>query len=119
MFPPDGATPSVVFGIENFLAMAYGAIGGALVTVVALRTRLAMMGRDISDNKKAIEKLEKEIERRLETMDRRSIFALQIMADVARKVGADGRFSDQVIRMLSDEAARENKRERDSGMGGL
>jgi hypothetical protein len=117
MLPPD-ATPSVVFGVENFLAMAYGAIGGALVTVVALRTRLAMMGRDISDNKRQIDRLEREIEQRLKMMDRRSVFALQIMADVARKVGADGRFSDQVIRMLSDEAARENK-ERDTMGGGL
>lgn len=107
-----------VFALENLLAMGYGALGGALVTIVALRTRLAMMNRDISDNKRATEKLERDIDRRLETMDRRSIFLVQLMADIARKVGADGRFSDQMIRMLSEESARETQRERERDTAG-
>jgi hypothetical protein len=93
--------------LQSLIAMAYGAVGGALTTLVALRTRLAMMQRDIDDNRKATEGLAERIDARLSKMDRRQIVSLQVIADVARKVGADGRFSDQLVRFLASDADEE------------
>lgn len=94
--------------LANAMAMAYGAIGGALTAIVALRTRLAMMQRDIDDNRKSLRMLTGRIDDRLGKMDRRQIISLQIMADVARKVGADGRFSDQLVKFLASDAEEDN-----------
>jgi hypothetical protein len=92
-----------------FLGLAqviFGAIGGALVTLVAFRTKIAIMDRRINDRRTEIEKLEEKITDRLDTIDRRQALVLEIVADVARKVGADARFSDAVVRFVAEEAGR-------------
>lgn len=115
-FVMEGQPGSFLFvSLENLVGLAYGVIGGALVAVVALRTRLALMQRDTKELRRSVAALEYDIDQRLKLLDRRSVHALKIMADVARKVGVDSRFSDQVLRMIADErgAAAERERERE------
>lgn len=108
---PDPAGDSLIF---RFVQWAGAAMGGALVTLVAFRTRLALMDRriddrkaeidrEIADRKAEIEALERRNSEHLERMDRRSIEQLRMTADIARKVGVDNRFTDAVLRMLADE----------------
>lgn len=93
---------------------ALSAVGGAFLVFVAFRTRLALMDRRIQSRKTEIEELEKSVMQRLDTIDRRQALVLEIVADIARKVGVDSRFSDAVVRFLSEEArGRTRERERD------
>jgi hypothetical protein len=89
------------------------AIGGALVMLVAFRTKLALMDRRIEARKTALEQFERKIEERLGGIDRRQTLILQIVADIARKIGVDSRFSDAVVQFLSDEADRARPRDRE------
>ena len=95
--------------LTSFGQWALSAIGGALVVLVAFRTRLALMDR------KHIE-LEQKVMDRLEQIDRRQSMLLEIVADVARKVGADARFSDAVVRFLAEES-RPRRRSTDDASG--
>lgn len=83
---------------------ALSAIGGALVVLVAFRTKLALMDRRIESRRKEIIELEQSLTQRLDAFDRRQTLILQIVADIARKVGVDSRFSDAVVQFLSEEA---------------
>lgn len=109
---PDPAGGDSLF--LRLLQWGAAAMGGALVTIVAFRTRLALMDRRIDDRKAEIEReiadrkaeneaLERRIVEHNEKMDRRSIEQLRMTADIARKVGVDNRFTDAVLRMLADE----------------
>ncbi len=68
------------------------AVGGALVALVAFRTRLALMDKR-HDTQTA----------RLERIERRQMVTLEILADVAKKLGLDSRFSDGVVKFLNEE----------------
>jgi hypothetical protein len=97
------------------------ATAGALVSLVAFRTRLALMQGELNDRKNEIAEvrassaalvktLEKKLDDRAELLDkrfgqidRREIEMMRLLADIARAVGADRRFTDSVLRMLADE----------------
>ena len=104
--------------IQQFVWSAASAVGGALVVLVAFRTRLALIDRDIATNKHTAEvqvravredsqrtmtNLENRLIDRLDAIDRRQSFLLQMVADIAHKSGADQRFSDAVVRFLAEE----------------
>jgi hypothetical protein len=128
--------------LELFKYAASGLLGAA-ITLVAFRTKLVLMQRQIKAQNKEIEehkaaqelrvnKMREELmteiarvsqrlqdslaqisvdtERRHEenritqaTLDRRSMFTLRLMADVARKLGADSRIDDAVIKFFTEE----------------
>ncbi len=96
-----------VITTNNLLSTLYGAFGGAVITLVALRTRLAMMQRDIDDTKAEAKKFREGLDTRLSLMSRQQVLCLQIMSDVAHKVGADNRFSDQIVKFLAATGAEE------------
>lgn len=47
------------------------------------------------------DKLEEQMEKRLDTIDRRQIASLQMTAHIARKVGVTERFDDAIVRFLT------------------
>lgn len=117
----QGTSEAEVFKWWQWLVSA---AGGALVTLVAFRTNIALMNRRIDDRKKEIADMEAKFSRRMEeveeainirlgAIERKQSLQLQIIADIARKVGADSRFSDVIVQYLSEEA-----RDRHEGGGG-
>lgn len=92
------------------LGVLLGAIGGSVGTFVTQRTRLAMMQRDIDDVGKDRQRDRDHFDERVDMMDRRQMVMLRLVADVARKVGVDGRqFDDALVRMLTDDVAGEGR----------
>lgn len=83
--------------LNQILGLVVSAGAGSAVTLVAFRTRLA-----IADQKVAA--IEEDFGARLDLISRRQMLTLQIVADIARKEGVDGRFSDAIVRFLADEA---------------
>lgn len=83
--------------INSVLGIIVSAGAGSAVTLVAFRTRLAL-----GDQKVAA--MEEDFRNRLDQISRRQMLTLQIVADIARKEGVDGRFSDAIVRFLSEEA---------------
>jgi hypothetical protein len=100
MDPQEAAYNSTAL---SFAQWFLSAIGGALVVLVAFRTKIALMDKRIQERKDEIMRLERDLTQRLDAIDRRQGLILEIVADVARKVGADARFSDAVVRFLSEE----------------
>lgn len=89
------------------------AAGGALLTLVAFRTNMALMNRRIDDRKKEIEAaekraveriehLEEHLEARLKAIDRKQTVMLQMLVDIARKAGVDNRITDALVTLLSN-----------------
>lgn len=113
--PPPTVAPAAT--ISAFVQTIVSAIGGALVTVVAFRTKIALMDRRIESRKSEIFALEEKLTTRLEAINRRQALMLDIVADIARKVGADARFSDAVVRFLAEEASQRPFRDRDDDLG--
>lgn len=122
----DTMQPSVESSpFTRFLEWGLSAIGGAALTLVAFRTKIALIDREIKQwntSKKAwqaarqreiddikaahvedLAKLERQLADRLKLIERRGWASLRITADIANKVGVDGRFSDQLMRMLAQE----------------
>lgn len=107
---------------------ALSALGGALVMLVGLRTKLAMMGRDTKEAKAAAqaaretaEQLAKALEQRIDErvavfegrlglIDRRTLEMMRLLADIARAVNVDQRYTDTVLRMLADEPPNGDRR---------
>ena len=88
----------------NVVSIALGAVGGAAGTMIALRTRLALMQRDISENKRERVAMAEHLAARIDTLDKRQLALLRLTADIARKVNVDGRiFDDALVRMMLDE----------------
>lgn len=83
--------------VNQILGLIVSAGAGSAVTLVAFRTRLA-----IADQKVAT--METHFDERLDLISRRQMLTLQIVADIARKEGVDGRFSDAIVRFLAEEA---------------
>lgn len=76
------------------LGLFGGLLGGAFGTLIAFRTTLYAMKRDIADQKVALTKVQD-----------RQFAVLRLTADIARKVGVDGRvFDDALVRMLTSDA---------------
>lgn len=101
-------TPASVF--ESMAQWALSAIAGALVVLVTFRTRLALMDQRTS-------KIETEVIRRLDAIDRRQGMMLEIVAHIARKVQVDARFTDLLVRFIAEEGTA-NPREDDSSASG-
>lgn len=83
--------------VQQVLGLLVSAAAGAAVTLVAFRTRLAL-----GDQKVAA--MESHFDERLDLISRRQMLTLQIVADIARKEGVDGRFSDAIVRFLAEES---------------
>lgn len=83
--------------VSQILGLIVSAGAGAAVTLVAFRTRLALGDQKVAS-------MEEEFRNRLDQISRRQMLTLQIVADIARKEGVDGRFSDAIVRFLSEEA---------------
>lgn len=90
------------------------AIGGVLLTLVSIRTKLALMDRRIEsrkveiaqeakDRRDELASLERRFMERLARIEKMQRLILQVMADVAKKVGVDARFSDVVIQYLAED----------------
>ncbi len=100
--------------IVRLAQTAGAAIFGALVSLVAFRTRLALMDREIADLKLEIAEQRADTERRhnanleawrthVENINRRQAMLLEIVAGIARKIGVDHRFNDVLVRFMNDE----------------
>lgn len=89
---------------DELLKYFTSAVGGALVTFVAFRTKLALMDRRIESRKTEIANLDATLTRKLSSIERKQTLLLEIMANVANKVGVDKRFSDIIIQFLADDA---------------
>ncbi len=83
--------------VNQLLGIVVSGGAGAAVTLVAFRTRLALADKRVGD-------METHFDERLDMISRRQMLTLQILADLARKEGIDGRFSDAIVRFLSEEA---------------
>ena len=82
--------------LSQWSQLITGTMAGVVATLVATRTRFAMMQRDI-------DKTQTQLERHMATANKRSLVMLRLLTDVARKVGVDNRkFDDALVRMLSD-----------------
>lgn len=90
------------------------AAGGALITLVAFRTNIALMNKRIDDRKKEIEEaerraiqriehLEEHLDLRLKNIDRKQTVMLQMLVDIARKSGVDNRITDALVTLLSED----------------
>lgn len=108
--PPPASDSLVMRLIES----AGAAIFGVLVSLVTFRTRLALLDKEIADLKTALETQRVDTERRhaenrelweghMTAVNRRQAMMLEIVAGIARKVGADHRFSDSLVRFLTEE----------------
>lgn len=73
-------------------AAAIGTVTGVLASLVTFRTRLYRMDRD-----------RKDLADKVSGLARRQRVTLEIMVDVARKVGADNRVSDLLAKFLVKE----------------
>ncbi len=104
--------------IVRLLETAGAAIFGGLVSLVAFRTKLALMDKEIADLKTEIKEQRADTERRhTENLDvwrrymvdinRRQAMLLEIVAGIARKVGVDHRFSDVLVKFLNEEPSVE------------
>lgn len=91
----------------RLLQWVVSAAAGALLTLVAFRTRFVLIERDMKTRKEELEELKAKIETQLGAIERRQMMTLQIVSDIARKVGVDARFSDTLVKFLSDEARGE------------
>lgn len=89
--------------MAKIIELCVSATAGALVTLVAFRTRLALMDKRMDGSETKADERHEAITRRLDTIDRRQIVTLQIMADVASKLQIDGRFTDMLVKFLAEE----------------
>jgi hypothetical protein len=95
------ATPPIDDGssLARFFEWVGSAVGGAFVALVAFRTRLALNDKRMDGHDARV----LELQRRFDLIDRRQIVTLEILADIANKLGIDGRFSDLVMKFLADD----------------
>lgn len=105
---PTGSLPGWVQWIIT-------AAGGALITLVAFRTRFVVLEGRVGDAEKRMEErrvahdadmkaVQDQIDKRLGTIERRQMMTLQVIADIAKKVGVDGRMGDTLMHFLAEEA---------------
>jgi hypothetical protein len=94
--------------LQNFIAVVAGALGGVTTAVLTFKTRLALIEQKAENERADAVRVRAEqtlrIDRilsRFASLDRRQLVMLQILSDVAQKVGADGRLSDLMVKFLS------------------
>ncbi len=108
------ALPDEPRAMFSILQWVISAAAGSMLTLVAFRTRFVVIEMKLAERKTAIdneavarqqafERVEAEVMDRLEAIDRRSMMTLQIVADVAKKVGVDQRLSDALVRFLVED----------------
>lgn len=93
----------IPFG-AGLLSAALGMVGGAFGAMVWTRTQFTILSNRQNDTDERLRDLQEVFNRRAEQMERRQVLQLQILADIARKIGADGRFSDALVRYLAEDA---------------
>ena len=108
----DGATLRVLEWVASAVG---GALTGAMVAVVTFRTKLALLEQRLDDIErqkgKDHERIQADLARRdmavderLDTIDKRQLITLRILADMARKLGVESRiFDDAVVRFINAE----------------
>jgi hypothetical protein len=94
--------------LQNLIAVIAGALGGVTTVVFTFKTRLALIEQKADNERGEAVRVRAEqtlrIDRilsRFASLDRRQLVMLQILSDVAQKVGADGRLSDLMVKFLS------------------
>lgn len=94
-----------------------GAIFGAVVAMVAFRTRLSKMDGRMNNQDGRMSLIETSIQEHAEdttarwrASERRQLFMLEVLSDIANKVGANERMSDLTIRLLSQENQQPEER---------
>lgn len=103
-----------VDAVWRLLQWVITAAAGALLTLVAFRTRFVVienqliqrkadLDREAADRKQQYERMEAELLARVAAVDRRSMVILQVVADIAKKVGVDQRMSDTLLKFMSEE----------------
>lgn len=97
------ATPEIPVGAE-ILSAALGMVGGAFAAMVWTRTQFSVLTSRQNKTDDNLRQMQESFGRRAEAMERRQVLQLQISADIARKIGADGRFSDALVRYLAEDA---------------
>ena len=110
--PPEGT-------LVRLLEWVASAIGGALVALVAFRTKLALQDGAIQQLKTdaieaerrfadKLDELRRDTEarhnenaRELRLLRRQQLITLKMIADIARQTGADKRFDDAIVQFLA------------------
>jgi hypothetical protein len=94
--------------LREVASLALGGLGGALVTLVAWRTRITVMeitirqqAKELADLKLDMIESDAKAEQRHNQVQRRLLVNLQILAAIAGKVGVDKRYDDLLIRALT------------------
>lgn len=90
---------------QTLYQTALAAAAGALTVIVAWRTRLAN-----ADNRVA--RLEETLTTELRLVRRQQFLTLEICADMARKLGIENRFNDQLIRFISEHGSESDRVDR-------
>ncbi len=80
-----------------------GAIFGAVVTIVTFRTRLSKMDGRMTLMEQTIADNAREEAAHRKQSERRQLFMLEVLSDIANKVGANERMGDLTIRLLHSE----------------
>jgi hypothetical protein len=114
---PDPLPSPSADALWRLLQWVLTAAAGALFTLVAFRTRFVVieaklesrkqeLDREAEDRKAEFERMEQELLHRIAAVDRRSLVILQVVADIAKKVGVDNRMSDTLLKFMSEELSR-------------
>lgn len=99
---PVSVSDQIPLGAE-LLSAALGMVGGAFAAMVWTRTQFQLLSSRLTKQDERLTSMQEGFNRKVESMERRQVLQLQISADIARKVGADGRFTDALVRYLADE----------------
>lgn len=83
---------------DKWLEWIVSACGGVLVSLVAFRTRLALMDRNRREDLRRISRLA----RRVDMIDKRTYTLLSLTGAIARRVGVTERFDDALARFLTE-----------------
>jgi hypothetical protein len=88
--------------LEWVVASLLGAVAGAFGSFVWTRTRLAL----VEARMLAVEKAGSRLLRRLAQMDRRQIWMMELLADIAEASGVNKRGTQDILRRFLAETAR-------------
>lgn len=108
----------------SILQWIVSAAAGAMLTLVAFRTRFVVIEMKLDQRKQSIDdeakarqeafaRVEADVMDKLAAIDRRSMMTLRITADIAKKVGIDQRISDTLVRFLTDEGLADRAADRE------
>lgn len=96
--------------LREIISFVVGGLGGALVVVVALRTRLALMDVRMNQQEARLkeagaraEEATRRLEQKFKEIENRQMFELRVLSGIARKIGVDARFDDLLVRTIAGE----------------